>query len=77
MQRARLLLTLGLVFRNSAPLRALVLFEQGLHLARPAGDDRLLYRLFCACALTQARASSKLVFVAGLMLTALAGLMLW
>jgi predicted ATPase/DNA-binding winged helix-turn-helix (wHTH) protein len=65
-QRARLLLTLGLVFRNSAPLRALVLFEQGLHLARPAGDDRLLYRLFCACALTQARAGHQAEAVAHL-----------
>lgn len=58
-QRARLLLTLGLVFRNSAPLRALVLFEQGLQLAHPVGDDRLLYRLLCAFALTQARAGHQ------------------
>ncbi|WP_297324084.1 succinate dehydrogenase, cytochrome b556 subunit [Nitrosomonas sp.] len=42
-----------------------------------AGIRHLLLDLHIGVALTQARASSKLVFVAGLMLTALAGLMLW
>lgn len=42
-----------------------------------AGIRHLLLDLHIGVALTQARASSKLVFVAGFMLTALAGLMLW
>jgi predicted ATPase/DNA-binding winged helix-turn-helix (wHTH) protein len=55
-QQARLLLTLGRVFRNSAHLRAAALCQQGLLLAGPSSDQGLLYRLLCACALLQARA---------------------
>ena len=57
--QARLLLTLGGVFRNSAHLRAAALFQQGLLVAGPCGDRRVFYRLMCACALTQARAGAQ------------------